>query len=282
MNRIHFQLCLGLSIAIAINIAACPASADARTDYLINMLEKGSNYRIRVQAATTLGKLRSTEAVPALVRALKDEHELVVVSVATALGKIGDTSVISKVETECRSTRSAAARSQLEATLRILRALSPDGSQSTVVDQKPRYFIRVDAMGNSSGVGRKDIVEILRDIVLQRVKREPGVEMQDPNMTNLEIKKNLKKKKLKGFILSGSLIKMEIVDNKLIVKIGLNVFTNPDYNLLMMPTAEGSISISSGPMTNEGERAAQNKAIKAVADRLIGSIFRKFQQMENP
>lgn len=263
-----------------LTVVAGNAFADARTDYLVNMLQNGGNYRIRVQAATTLGKLRSTEAVPALVKSLVDENELVVISAATALGQIGDTSVIPEIERANERTTSKAAKSQIETTLRILRALSSGGSVVSDADMKPRFLLRVDAMGDSSGSRRKDIPETLRMVVEERTRREPGVVMQESGMTAAQVKKKLKKEKLAGYILSGSLLKMEKVDNQLVVKISLNVFNNPDYSLLMMPTAEGAVSASA--MTVQNEKDIQDKALKVVTDRLIQSIFAKLRQMEKP
>jgi hypothetical protein len=280
MTKFCFQFRVGFFLVCTLMLFVENAFADARTDYLINMLENGGNYRIRVQAATTLGKLRSAEAVPALVKSLYDEHELVVISAATALGQIGDTTVIPAIETAHTKTPSQAAKSQIEITLRILRSLSSGGSVVSEADSRPRFLVRVDAMGDSSGAMRKDIPETLRKTVEARTEKEPGVIMQQPGMTGAQVKSTLKKEKLAGYILSGALLKMEKVDDQLIVKISLNVFKNPDYSLLMMPTAEGAVSAKT--MTSSNEKDIQDNALKVVTDRLIQSIFSKLRQMEEP
>ncbi len=282
MSRKLGQLFLSICIAISVCIVANSVRADARTEYLINMLENGANYRIRVQAAATLGKLRSKEALPALVRALKDENELVVISVVIALGQIGDFSVVSDIEKVYKNPPSAAARSQTETTLRILKALSPNAEKPDQVGAKPRFLIRVDAMGNSSGVKRQDMVETLREVVFQRLGKDPSVVLQKPGMTNQQVRNRLKKDKLAGYILSGSIIKMDHVGNQIVVKVGLNVFTNPEYNLLMMPTAQAIVSMRHGSATEEKERSVERRAIKSVADTLLGSIFEKLGQMVAP
>ncbi|MCP4676897.1 MAG: HEAT repeat domain-containing protein [Deltaproteobacteria bacterium] len=278
MNRSFCKLGIALIVACLVCMWPDSTSADARTDYLINMLEKGGNYRVREQAVTTLGKLRSAEAVPAIVRALEDDHEIVVISAATALGKIGDVSVIPNLEKARKSAPSTAARSQIEATIRVLRALSPDNGVAAQVDATPRYFVRIDAMGDSSGAGRKDITEILHKLVLKRIGVEPGVIVQKRAMTDVQVNKKLKKEKLSGYILTGSLIRMERVDNQIIVKLGLNVFTNPDYNLLMMPTAEGTITVALKENDEESEHRFQEKAIKSIVNTLVESIFLKLDQ----
>jgi hypothetical protein len=280
MSRNLSRCYLKCVIVAAIVLVCSGANADARTTYLINMLEKGGNYRIRVQAATTLGKLRSKDAVPALVRALKDEHDLVIISAVTALGQIGDPTVIPYIEKVHQRTGARAVRSQLEATLRVLRALSPqDGSQrARVSNETPRYFVRIDAMGNSSGVQQDGILETMHDIVLQRLRREPGVVIQDSKISGQQVRKKLKRDGLKGYIISGSLIKMVHTGSRVTVKMGLNVFTNPDYNLLMMPTAEAAVPVGSRSTTTRDKQAAQERAMRAVTDRLISSIFANLKE----
>lgn len=273
---------LAAIIGAALLVAGAASSADARTEYLISMLESGGNYRVRVQAATTLGKIRCQEAVPALVRALGDEHELVVISAATALGQIGDTSVISQLEVAERKAPSRAATSQIAATLRVLRALTPDGDTTEVDTAKPRFLIRVDVMGNSSGVQRKDITEVMRNVVLKALRKQPGVVLQQSGMKAPQVKSKLKKEKLKGYILSGSILRMEHIDDRMVVKISLNVFSNPDYNLLMMPSAEGAVPVMSGTLTRETEYAAQETALKAVAEALLSNVFKALQSADAP
>ena len=80
MLRSGFQSTVLVALALAISLSGQGALADARTEYLLGMLADKGNYRVRVQAATTLGQLRSKEAIPALCEALSDSHELVVIT----------------------------------------------------------------------------------------------------------------------------------------------------------------------------------------------------------
>jgi len=263
-------------VVVLILFFSVQVSADMRTDYLINMLENGSSYRIKVQAAATLGKIRCDKAVPALVRALSDKHELVVISAATSLGQIGDVTVISKMRKALSQAPSKAARSQIELTLRILNAMTPQGDVTVADATTPLYLVRVDAMGNSAGIQREDLSAVMSKIVLQCVRRQPGVVIQKDGLTSKQIEKKIKKEKLKGIIFSGSILKMEKEDDQMLVKISLNVFSNPDYNLMMMPSAEGSIPIKTGLMTQDEEYEAHEKALRVVVDSLVSNIFKTF------
>ncbi|MDD5307946.1 MAG: HEAT repeat domain-containing protein [Deltaproteobacteria bacterium] len=255
-------------------------AADARTDFLLDMLENGGNYRLKVQAATTLGKIRCKEAVPALTAALRDRDELVVIAVATALGQIGDPSVIGAMEKALATTPSGAAASQLKATLRVLKALVPDATPEDDSGATPRFLVRIDAMGNSSGVADGELTARMRTLVDQMVRKQAGALVQETAASAAEVKTRLKRGKLEGYILSGALLRMEQVSGQLVVKISLNVFTNPDYNLLMMPTMEGAVPLPESPSSKEAERETQDRALKAVVEGLVDSVFKALRRRD--
>src|SRR4051812_24204497 len=65
------------------------ARAD-RIDDLGRVLSGDPNWKVRMQAASVLGRLKDKRGVPALVRALSDGSESVRGVAAGALGEIGD------------------------------------------------------------------------------------------------------------------------------------------------------------------------------------------------
>jgi len=266
--------------AIALLVAA-GAAADARSDYLINMLETGATYRVRVQAATTLGVIRCNSAVPALGRALADESDFVVIAAAAALGQIGDPAAIAPIEGALKNSPSGPAKAQLETTLRVLRALVDGGDLAPAEEEAPRFLIRVDAMGDSSGSQRADLTERMKALVVDRLGRDPIVVLQAPGMKADQVVAKAKKEKLNPFVLTGSIIRLERVNAQMVVKISLNVFSNPGYNLLAMPSAEGSVALGGGAVSIDAERGAQDRAIKAVVDALVGSVLRSLDDMDS-
>ena len=65
------------------------ARAAARIDEVEDALTHDRSYKVRVDAALVLGRLRQTRSIPALIGALKDPHPAVRSSAARALGNIG-------------------------------------------------------------------------------------------------------------------------------------------------------------------------------------------------
>lgn len=276
INRNHFlSICFIMGIVQMLSFSAV---ADARTTYFINMLEKGATYRVKVQAAGFLGQMRSKEAIPALKKALLDDNEAVVIAAATALGQIGDTTVIPNLVAVEKKTKSSAAKSQIATTLRILRALSP-GSEAlgttvgTPQASTAKYIAKIDAMGNSSGSPRADVTSLMQKMVIDSIQTQTGVILQEEGLSEAAVRKKLASQKLKGFIISGALIKLEKVDNFIEISISLNVFSNPDYNLLMMPSGGIKVPAGTKELSPEERKTLEDKAIKRLIDDLVGKVM---------
>ena len=78
-----------LLFGLGLSLAAVPASAQPRIDDVEDSLLHDPSYKVRVEAALILGKLREQHAVPALIAAAHDGHPAVRASAVRALGQIG-------------------------------------------------------------------------------------------------------------------------------------------------------------------------------------------------
>lgn len=279
---------LGLYVLFGFLFIANSAAADVRADYLINLLKTGSSYRVRIQAAQSLGRLQSKEALPALQAALDDKSPHVVIAVAAALGEIGDPSVLSSLKAAKRKSHSSAVKTQLSASIRLLQAMSSEGETVRErVSGGQRFLIKVDAMGNSSTSRTPNIVNVMRELVIDVLAQRSGIEIQSGSMTDTQVRSKLKKGKQKGFILSGALITLQQEQGFMIAKIALNVLSNPDYNLVMMPSGEARVPIDfsdsqsakqqgrSPEAIRQLERDAVRQSEKIVMRRLIDNLISK-------
>ena len=94
---------------------ASTAQADARHDYLLRLLRNSNAFRVRAQAALSLGQLESTrKSVAALERAVRDRHPAVRVSAIASLRRLGAKGSLPVVERPrgTRTRRSAEPRSK--------------------------------------------------------------------------------------------------------------------------------------------------------------------------
>lgn len=93
--RAHHPLRLLLALVVTelalATVAGAPARAGGRPriEDVEDSLAHDRSYKVRVDAALILGRLRQTHSVPALMGALHDPHPAVRASAAHALGRIG-------------------------------------------------------------------------------------------------------------------------------------------------------------------------------------------------
>ncbi|MBN2529522.1 MAG: HEAT repeat domain-containing protein [Deltaproteobacteria bacterium] len=282
-----------LAFVSGVLFVAGTVNADVRADYLIGLLKNGSSYRVKIQAAQSLGRIQCKEAVPALEKALNDQSPHVVMAAAAALGEIGDASVLPALRVANKKAKTAPVKTQLSATIRLLQELSPGtpaSASSELMDNSDSSFlVKVDAMGNSSTSRTPGITSILKEIVVSDLHGRSGVEVQAPSVSESDVRSRIKKQKVKAFILSGALIKLNQEGNFIVAKIALNVLTNPDYNLVMMPSGEARIPIdysavqaarqqgASAHTVNklEGEAvaSAEKLVLKKLVENLLGKIL---------
>jgi HEAT repeat protein len=80
-------LCL-LLVAGLVASSARPARAAPRIEEVEDALAHDRSYKVRVDAALVLGRLRQTRSIPALIGALQDQNPAVRASAAQSLGRI--------------------------------------------------------------------------------------------------------------------------------------------------------------------------------------------------
>src|SRR5579859_7499542 len=106
------------ALLLLLLLAAKPAAAD-KVDDLARTLMTDDSYKVRVQAALVLGKLRDKRAVPTLIQALKDPNESVRGVAATSLGQIADKEAANALQ-EATNDPSEFVRNQARRALELL------------------------------------------------------------------------------------------------------------------------------------------------------------------
>lgn len=96
----------GCATDASVRVSFVARNADAQpsdriqTSYLIKLLERSPQFRVRAQAAISLGMMESCVAVRgALTAALRDAHPAVRAAAATSLGRIGDANQVIALRT---------------------------------------------------------------------------------------------------------------------------------------------------------------------------------------
>jgi hypothetical protein len=88
-SRLLIAVLVVVQVAGLMAAGARPVRAAPRIDEVEDALAHDRSYKVRVEAALVLGRLRQTRSIPALIGALKDVNPAVRASAARSLGNIG-------------------------------------------------------------------------------------------------------------------------------------------------------------------------------------------------
>lgn len=94
VSRSLASIACALVVWAAHGIAAPRAHAQG-ADYLLRLLSESDSFRVRVRAATSLGSQTPSDAITqALIGALDDDEDSVIVAAASSLGRVGDSTAL--------------------------------------------------------------------------------------------------------------------------------------------------------------------------------------------
>jgi hypothetical protein len=154
------------AIALVLGTGA-PASAAPPIGDLIQKLESGPDFRVRVQAALELGKSRSRSARAALENALDDENAAVRAAAAAALKVFGDDGAI-PVLSRHENDPSPAVRAQIKASVTALRGGGGGAGKAT---DKPEVIVQVGKIRSASTSTSDDVARTSK----QKLRQLPGI-----------------------------------------------------------------------------------------------------------
>lgn len=211
--------------ALALWVSPGVAISDARSAYLVRLLQGSSQFRVRAQAAISLGALsHSPESVAALAAALRDGHPAVRAASAVALGRLGDTSAVAHLEGVLQDREQPvrdAARQALSALASTGRPrfnavvsrrpnaqpLRPDdgGGSPQGIRVSAKYYVALGQPASAvSTVGGNSLAHMKR-VVAQRVAALEGVELAPLGESEKQVQRVLTSRRLKGFFLETSI-----------------------------------------------------------------------------
>jgi HEAT repeat protein len=236
-------------IALALCLPSPHAHADdPRNTYLIKLLQGSSQFRVRAQAAISLGTVESSQtALSALVEALGDAHPAVRAAAATSLGRIGNSSAVAALrrlerdpEEPVRSAATAAV-SRLETQRTVVASARSDTGPEQTQQQGPQlYYVSVAAPGTRVQSIDRTALSDARNFIKQRVSAIQGVLLAPDGEDQHAADKVLKKKNLKGFYLDSSIVSVEKKDNggtRVAVSVIVATYPGRDMRAIMQGAA---------------------------------------------
>jgi len=248
--------------AAVLGALAGPASAD-RVDDLTKSLLQDSSYKVRVQAALVLGKLKDRRAVTALSEALRrDENPTVRGTVAASLGQIADPAARDALEGAAQDA-DGFVRSQAVKALTMLASTGPKPTPSGRAGA--RFYLAIGFQ--SGGKAGPEGAQLVREALAKELQKLSDVTLSvgsgEPSAAALS------QRKLQGFIVDGTIQRLTATLGGGGVQIDCDlkayVATFPGKSIKMM-TTEGA-SLQAGASEREsGKRDCIQAAAEAIRE----------------
>lgn len=270
------QLRRGLTaaaVSLALLALAGAASADARSDYLIRLLQGSSQFRVRAQAAISLGSVgASAEVLSALSVGLADEHPAVRAAAANSLGKLADPKALPALR-KVASDPEVPVRSAATAAIAALESAARRSGVEVVAPRPtgpPRYYVavarpatRVAELGDAE---LSKAEETLRD----RLTEIDGVVLAERGESAGAARSVLKARNLKGYYIESSITSVEQKSGGTRVAVSVILATYPDRSIrAMMQGAATAI----GGADPRGQATAS--ALKSALNQLPTALSRE-------
>jgi hypothetical protein len=251
---------------------ATAASAQDRTDYLIRLLKTSDTFRVRTQAALSLGRLDADDrVVEALAGALRDKHPGVRSAAAASLERLGDPSALPSLRL-ARKDRNATARRAVLRAIEHLERIARTRPRSARVPAEgggagSRFFVAVATPNSNAGRISSSLLARARDSVVQQLGRVDGVVAAQEGEIPARAKRALAERKLLGYHLQCTVMKLEKSGGgtRAVVQVILSTHSGRDMRAMFQGAATATGS---------------NAELQAIQGALTGALRRLPQALE--
>jgi len=234
------------------------AAADGREEYLIRLLRTSEAFRVRAQAALSLGQLEPTRSsIGALERALADDHPAVRVAAISSLRRLGAKQSLPAVERATRDRDKAVRRAAAEA-VEVLQSAGqrPHGPGPT------RYLIAVGMPGAKAERVSRQMLFDARIFLSEQLQQLEGVELAPDDLSPADAKREIASRKLHGIYLESSVASLESKGGGVRAVVTIVVLTYPGRDMRGM--LRGAATASGGYDEDIAEQAIQGAFVGAL------------------
>jgi hypothetical protein len=207
LRALRMLFVLGLLLAPAL------ATADARSEYLIRLLEGSTQFRVRAQAAISLGSVESAaEVIRALSTALADEHPAVRAAAANSLGRLGDAAAIPALRSASEDREAPVRLAVKSAIVKLEGAARMAGTTREppkLPAGPPRYYIAVARPASRVPDMVAGEIDRAHRALIERLSQIDGVVIAPADEKPAAVRKVLRSRSLRGFYIDSSVTSVE-------------------------------------------------------------------------
>lgn len=213
----------------------------------MRLLETSDAFRVRAQAALSLGQVQSTpRSISALERAVADEHPAVRVAAIVSLRRIGARQSLSVVQRATQDRSKAVRRAATEA-VQSLQAVGerPKGPGPT------EYLVAVGMPGTKSERVSRQMLFDARTFLMEQLQELPGIELAPDDLSPADSKREIENRKIRGVYLESSIVSLEPRGNGVRAAVSVIVLTHPGREMRGMLRGAATAMGDAGSETAE-------------------------------
>jgi hypothetical protein len=260
---------------------------DARSAYLIRLLRTGSMFRVRAQAALSLGRVTGDpQVVRALSEALADEHPAVRAASAASLERLADPAALDALR-RAQNDREPSVRSAAQRAVRALEAIARRRPRTAPVPTSPtiddpgggsagpaRFYVGVGTPGTKVSALDRATLASARAFMEGRVRAIDGVVVAPENEARAAADRVIRSRRLSGYYLDSSIVSVdERPDGSVRAAVSVIVQTYPGRDIRVMLQGAATVS-GGGNMRQTAIEAALQGALRRLPQALEQSVAR--------
>lgn len=252
---------VAVAVVLSALLVGAEARADARTDYLVRALNSSPMFRVRAQAAISLGGVRTEpQVIEALSQALRDEHATVRAAAASALERHGDPSAIPALQ-RAASDREPAVRAAVTRAVTALSRIArtqprstgiPAGAGASGRSGPVRFYVAVGRPATSIRSVPRSVLDHAQELLERAARDIPGVEIAPAGERPAAARGVLRQRSLVGFYIDSSIVSVEPrPGGALRASVSVVLQSYPDRNIRSMMTGAATVTGASGPQAQQ-------------------------------
>jgi len=253
-------------LAALVMVGSVPVSTAQDDASAFRDLATGNDFRIRVAAALSLGKSRSSGARPALEKALGDPHPAVRSAAAAALGSLGNAAALPALQAASTRETAPSVKAEIDLTIKRLQGPAPPTQKNA------RFLVSLGRLENKSGVTSATLIPALRTSTRSKMAQVPGVELLAEGADAAEAGRS---RSLPAFTLDGSLTQLA----KRQGSDGIGYAARVEYLIRKMPdqTLKGTMSGAAQALADAKEIRGQGELAQLQIDALAAAVDSAFK-----
>lgn len=262
MRRTPLALLLFAAVAVLVSRAQ---GADVRVQDLCKAVVDDPNYKIRVQAALVLGKVRDPSAVPSLIRALSDSNATVRGIAAGALGEIGDPLAVDALRGLASRESNSFVKSQAGKALALLNGAA---------GKRAKIYLAFGPFTGGVKTAGPEAAKIISDALARELGRMPSVTLT----LNPADQHNFAKTGMLGFYIDGNITRLEDVvtggASETNCDVKVMVARWPQKSIISWTNAGASLQSGSRPRDKDSARRDCLEASAGQLSEELGHFFK--------